>query len=443
MLAEKSFEALAPTGDDCPLSPDEDFPMSDTRWLLQLCLARTGFALINTAYAALIPLLRPAWQMSASQAGLVQSAWHAGYIVSLVVASQLSGRFGAKRTFLGMGYAASLSALAFALGADSFASACALYGLAGLCAGGSYVPGLTLISERFPPATRGRAMGAYIAAASLGYAIALPGTVVLANSLLDGHLAYAFLLAAAGSLAAQGLAGITLRASENHRIAAVDRNRLLSTAALRWLWRSPPARRSILAYSFHAWELLGLWAWLPAYLTAATVAQGSRGALIEGAFAGAGLAALSHLASTAGSLAGGIGSDRWGREQVILALSLASIACSLAFGWLFAAPLPVLVGLALVYNLSAVGDSAIHSARLSEVVPAEHLATAYSLRSLLGFGLGALSPWLFGTVLDLLQARPALAWGVAWSLLGAVALCGPWQTWRGHRERRRESRRPM
>ena len=65
--------------------------MNDGRWLLQLCLSRMGFAVINTAYAALIPLLRPAWGMSASQAGSVQSAWHTGYIVSLVVAS-LAGR---------------------------------------------------------------------------------------------------------------------------------------------------------------------------------------------------------------------------------------------------------------------------------------------------------------------------------------------------------------
>lgn len=411
--------------------------MSDLRWLFQLCLARTGFALINTAYAALIPLLRPAWQMSAGEAGLVQSAWHAGYIVSLIVASQLAGRYGAKRTFLGMGWAASFSALAFALAADGFVSACVLYGIAGLCAGGSYVPGLTLISERFPPAARGRAMGAYIAAASLGYAIALPTTVRIAEFLADGRLAYAFLFAAGGSLAGQAVAAHTLRSSENRLIATVDRGPLWSAASLRWLWRSPPARRSILAYSFHAWELLGMWAWLPAYLTAATIAGGGGASLLAGALAGAGLAALSHLASTAGSLAGGIASDRWGRERVILCLSLGSIACSLAFGWLFAAPLGLLVAIALVYNLCAVGDSAIHSAALSEVVPPEHLASAYSLRSLLGFGLGAISPWLFGVVLDRLQGTPSLAWGIAWSLLGAVALGGPYQTWRQQRDQRR------
>ncbi|MBI4741326.1 MAG: MFS transporter [Betaproteobacteria bacterium] len=152
----------------------------DTRWLLLFCLSRMGFGVIGTAYAALIPLLRPAWGMSAGQAGAVQSAWHLGYIVSLVVASLLSGRYGAKRTFIGMGYAACATAVLFALGAQDFRSAVLFYGLAGLCAGGSYVPGLTLIAERFPSSTRGRAMGAYIAAASLGYALGLVGSSALA-----------------------------------------------------------------------------------------------------------------------------------------------------------------------------------------------------------------------------------------------------------------------
>jgi MFS family permease len=405
--------------------------MTDTRWLLQLCLARTGFALINTSFAALIPLVRPSWGLTASQAGLIQSTWHAGYIVSLIVASQLSGRYGAKRTFLGMGFAATLSALAFALGADGFLPALILHGIAGLCAGGSYVPGLTLIAERFRVERRGRAMGAYIAAASLGYGLALPATAWL--SIAFASPTAGLLLAAAGCLAGQGLAWHTLRTTPNVVTEAVTCNPLVSLVSLRWLWRDRTSRYVMLAYAFHAWELLGLWAWLPAYL-AASLAGGER-ALTGGIFAGATLAALSHLVSTAGSLAGGSWSDRWGRQRVIMALSLASIACSLGFGWLYTAPLGLLVAVAMLFNLTAVGDSAIHSAALTETVPAAHLATAYSLRSIFGFGMGALSPWLFGQVLDHFADTPALAWGWAWSLLGAAALAGPWMTWQLMRRR--------
>jgi hypothetical protein len=47
---------------------------NDASWLAWLCFSRIGFALMFTAYAAAIPLLRPEWGMSAGQAGLIQSA---------------------------------------------------------------------------------------------------------------------------------------------------------------------------------------------------------------------------------------------------------------------------------------------------------------------------------------------------------------------------------
>lgn len=394
------------------------------RWLLRLCLARLGFSLINTVYAALIPLLQPAWGMSASQSGSVQSAWHAGYIVSLVAASLLAGRFGARHTFLGMGWAACASSFVFAFGAVDYASALVLYGLAGLFAGGSYVPGLTLIAERFPPAARGRAMGAYIAAASLGYAAGLVGAGLLAEW---GGARAGFLLAAVGTLLGQALALATLRRTPNVVVAAAARGPLISLASVVWLWRHRAARYVVLGYTFHAWELLGLWAWLPAFLSAAAALHAGGATTLV--LAGASLAALTHLVSMVGSLFGGSWSDRWGRTPVILVMSLASLCCSLLFGWAMVLPLWVVVLLAVLFNLTAIGDSAIHSANLTERIPSQHLATAYSVRSILGFGMGVLAPWLFGRVLDAGGGSPA-AWGWAWTLLGAVAIVGPWATWR-------------
>lgn len=399
--------------------------MNEARWLLLLCVSRMGFALINVCYSALIPSLRPDWRMSASEAGLVQSAWHAGYIVSLVAASIASGRYGAKRTFIAMAYAACASAFAFAFFATGFRSAFLLYGFAGICAGGSYVPGLTLIAERFVPSSRGRAMGYYIAAASLGYALSLIGTSALA--VLSGPAA-GFLLAACGTLLGMVLAAYTLRATPNIVPAAASAS---SLASMRWLWNNKPARYVILAYALHAWELLGMWAWLPSFLGMAMAAQGGTSpALVTGAT----LAALTHLISMAGSMGGGILSDRWGRTRAILLMAVTSAVCSLLFGWLAALPMWLLMVVAVLFNLSAIGDSAIYSAALTEVVPEQHLATAYSIRSVLGFGMGALSPWLFGLVLDLsaTSAGPVAAhgWGLAWAALGAVALIGPCFTYR-------------
>lgn len=395
--------------------------MGDSRWLFWICLSRLGFALINTAYAAQIPALRVLWDMSASQAGLVQSAWHGGYIVSLVAASALAGRWGTKRTFLAMGYAACVGTLLFALWATSFSSAFALYGLAGLCAGGSYIPGLALIAERFPPAGRGRAMGFYIAAASLGYALGLVGSSLAAG--LAGPRA-GFLVAAMATVAGQAVALLSLHGTPN---VIAGTTAVSSLDSLRWLWSNKPARLVILMYGFHAWELLGMWAWLPAFLSAAMLKHPAPAVLL--AASGTSLAALTHLSSMAGSMAGGALSDVYGRSRVILCLSLISLSCSLLFGWLMAVPVWLLIGVAILFNCAAIGDSAIFTAALTEVVPPRHLGTAYSIRSVVGYGMGALSPWLMGVVLDLTGNYTGITsdtgWGWAWTALGLVGLVGP------------------
>ncbi len=62
------------------------------------------------------------------------------------------------------------------------------------------------------------------------------------------------------------------------------------------------------------------------------------------------------------------------------------------------------------------------------VVPAAdpvHRGATISLHSLVGFGMGCLSPTVFGAVLDLAGGRgEVMAWGFAFASLGLVALLG-------------------
>jgi MFS family permease len=68
---------------------------------------------------------------------------------------------------------------------------------------------------------------------------------------------------------------------------------------------------------------------------------------------------------------------------------------------------------------------------LTELVPGHRLGAAWALRSLFGFGAGAVSPWLFGLVLDLSGGvRTDAAWGWAWTALGVGAVLGPIATLR-------------
>jgi len=388
--------------------------MTDGRWIASLCLARTGFALIFVAYSASLGLLKHDWGLSSAQAGLIQSAWHAGYLVSLFAVGFLADRYGAKRTFLG---------LVFALFADGFVSALLLHGLAGLCSGGSYTPGLTLVSERFPAVRRGRMMGYYLAAASLGYALSLWLSSVL---VVTSGWRPALLACALGPVAASLLAAWVLRGTRNVVHPSGYANPL---RALAEVWRNKPAMLAVWAYVFHSWELLGMWAWLPTYL-GVVLAHGGRGG---SGMAGLGIAfaALTYFLSMAGSIGGGVLSDRWGRTAVILLMSLASLVCSFSFGWLIAAPAWIVIAVAIVYNLTAIGDSSVYSTALTELVPAHCLGAAWALRSVLGFGFGAIAPWAFGLVLDLEGGlRIDAAWGWAWTALGLGAMLGPIATLR-------------
>ncbi len=391
-----------------------------------MCASRACFSLIFTAYAAVIPLVQPEWGMSSGETGLVQSAWHVGYLISLFGAGLLVDRIGARDTYLAAGFAACASALLFAFFANDFVSALVFHFVAGLCSGGSYTPGLALIALRYGTATRGWAMGSFLAAASLGYAICLLGSGLMVPAW--GWRA-ALLFSAAATVAGAVLGWTALRATPN--VAAGPIRPQSWMAATRTLWRNEPAKLVVGAYTLHAWELLGLWAWLPAFLVVAAQAQGDAGS--SGMLmAGITLAGLSHLVSVAASLAGGALSDRIGRTRVILIMSCTSIACSFAFGWLVGFAMWIVVLIAVVYSFTAIGDSAVFSTVLTEVVPREYIGVALSIRSVLGFGVGALSPWVFGLTLDLTAqgsgAAGAYSWGIAWCTLGAGALLGPLMT---------------
>jgi sugar phosphate permease len=79
----------------------------------------------------------------------------------------------------------------------------------------------------------------------------------------------------------------------------------------------------------------------------------------------------------------------------------------------------------LVYGFSAVGDSPVLSVALTEAVAPQVLGSALAVRSLLGFGAGAVAQWSFGKVLDATNPGPPYTeWGWAYALLGAGGAVG-------------------
>jgi len=396
-------------------------------WLAALCASRALAATWFVAYSAVLPLTQHAWALSARDAGLIQSAFHFGYLISLFLVGFITDHHGAKRAWLATGAAAGLSPVAFVLFSDGFWSAYWLHFLTGLCQGGSYTPLLALVADHVVRERRARAMGFLIAASSAGYALCL-GAAALALKFTDWRGALA--VVAVMPLASWAIGLLAMRHTQNRVHPRPAGESLL--ASIPAVLANRKGMLSIWAYSFHNWELLGLWAWLPAFLTAALVASGAPTA--QAAALALSFAALTYVANIAGSIVGGTMGDRWGRTQSILLWSSLSVVLSFSIGWLIALPIAVLVAVACVYNLAAIADSSTHSAVLAECVPPHHLGVAYAVRSVTGFGAGVISPVCFGWALDVAggarMSADAFAWGVAWATLGAGALLGPVATWR-------------
>jgi MFS family permease len=105
--------------------------------------------------------------------------------------------------------------------------------------------------------------------------------------------------------------------------------------------------------------------------------------------------------------------------------------CSFIIGWTVGFSLFVIIGIGLIYAFSALGDSPVLSAALTEVVEFSYLGRALGLRSLLGFGGGAIAPLVFGAVLDWSNSlsggqREYLTWGWAFSVLGLGGVGAVW-----------------
>ena len=381
-------------------------------WLGAICLSRVGSYMVYIAYAATLPVLQREWHLSGTAAGSIASSFQMAYAISLMGCSALADRVGARRVFLVGTVASAVVAGAFAMFARDYWSGLWLYTLLAVTLGSTYTTGILLVAENVPVERRGRAMGAYLAGHSLGLALAL----VLAGAAIPrGGYVLTFWLLALGPVVGGVVAWGAVRSTANIIPPRATGQRFGGEVL-----RNRPAMLVIAGYTFHSWELLGMWAWTPAFLAACFVAAGTE--LTRGAGLGAYITSLFHLTGMVAALLAGIFADRFGRTPVILIMATISAACSLVFGWLVGASLALIVGVGLLYGFAALGDSPVYSTAITEVVAPAYRGSALALRSLLGYGAGAIAPLLFGAILDWYGASAPGAWGWAFVSLGVAGL---------------------
>jgi MFS family permease len=404
----------------CPSTAQDQ---KNTRWLLLVCLCQLFIMLVFINYSAILPILRQEWGMSNTRAGMIFSVYQLGYIASGVILSTLTDRMNTKLIFIGAALWSATANLLFALYAHDFTSGLILRALTGIGMGGTYMPGLKLVAERFTPAKRGRAIGIYVGSLMLGSSLSLALTGWL-SGLYGWRVACT--CCSAGVFAGALLSFTIFR---GYRPVARPRSASGYTAEVA---RNRPALLIILGYGSHMWEMYGMRSWLAPFFTAALIGWGY------------GKGHATGLASTIAAILVGIGafstvvtgtlSDRFGRTATISMVMFSSAVLSFSFGWLINTNILLTLAIGLLYGYLVVAESPVFSTGLTELVAPGYLGAAMGLQSLIGYSLATISPTVFGWALDTFrdwQPVPGIngAWGVAFATVGLGGLAGPVFMW--------------
>jgi MFS family permease len=381
--------------------------MSD-RWRILALLSGAqllGMSIWFTA-SAVSPQLAALWALSPAQAGSLTTAVQVGFVAGTFAAAllNLADLLPDRAYFTGavlLGAAANAALLL----APGYEVALLLRFLTGFFLAGVYPPGMKMIATWFR-ARRGLAIGTLVGALTIGKA-----TPFLVNAFTQARIDFVITTASAGAVAAGALVWF------GYRLGPFPfERRPFSWGLVGTVLRHRRTRLAIYGYLGHMWELYSVWALVGLFFYDLHLA---RGAPPLTATTLAGVSAFAVIAvGGPGSVLAGTWADRLGREGVAMGSLMVSGACALTVGWLAAAPVGLVVGLALIWGFAVVADSAQFSALVTEVAPQHAVGTALTLQTSLGFGLTAVSIWMS------VELAARFGWGVAFSLLAVGPALG-------------------
>ncbi len=142
-----------------------------------MCIGQIGNLLPHVVVPAIMAQhLIPLWRLSATQAGLMASAYAVGYMLSVPVLTALTDRFDARRILFAGSLVSGLATIAFGLFADGPRVKRSFSGHRGRPVfGGAYMPGLKALTDRLPPGDASRSVTLYTSSFSVGVGLILPG----------------------------------------------------------------------------------------------------------------------------------------------------------------------------------------------------------------------------------------------------------------------------
>ena len=382
--------------------------------LAVVCLAEfLGMTLWFSA-TAVTPLLVREFGISASQTPWLTMAVQAGFVAGTLVSAvaNLADLLN-PRVLMLLGSIAGAAANAAVLVAPGPLSVIGLRFLTGASLALVYPPGMKIAAGWFRD-RRGFALGLLIGALTLGKAFPH-----LLTALFGSEWREPMLLVSA--LAVIGGVCVILFVRDGPYVAPTAP---FDPHAIRRIVSNRGARLATLGYLGHMWELYAMWTWVAVFATASLAASGAAAGggnslglpVAEGEIA----AFLAIASGAAGCSMAGYLADRLGKARVAMWAMLASALCAALTVVTFGASPVWLFALVMIWGFVVVADSAQFSALVTEYAPSDHIGTALTLQTCLGFLLTMV------TIEYLPRVAEITGWRWASLLLVPGPLVGAW-----------------